>query len=127
MIDIPDSFLAKDENGVLLCPKCHKTLSACTCPSFDPTKPKVDLFTPLVRLEKKGRKGKTVTLIERLPTDEDFLKELAKMFKARIGGGGTYYVEADGGVIEVQGDHRSALTAMLADQGFRERLNKGKR
>lgn len=127
MIDIPDSFLDKDEKGALLCPKCHKTIAACDCPSFDPAKPKAALFIPLVRLEKKGRQGKTVTLIERLPSDAAFLKELSKLFKARVGSGGTCYVQTDGGVVELQGDHRAVSAKMLAEQGFRERLNKGKR
>lgn len=137
MIDIPDSFLDKDETGALVCPKCRKILAACPCPSFDPTSattrnaerdktsPKTSLFLPLVRFEKKGRKGKAVTLVERLPTDEAFLKELTRSFKSRIGAGGTYYVEADGGVIEVQGDHRNVLNQMLAEEGFRERVRKG--
>lgn len=126
MIDIPDIFLDRDEHGVLLCPKCHKTIETCTCPSYDPQKPKTDLFMPLVRLEKKGRAGKTVTCVYQLPANELYLKEITKIFKARIGAGGTFYIDQDMGIIELQGDHRCLTEKLLLEQGFQRHL-KGKK
>lgn len=118
MIDIPDSFLPKDAQGNLVCPKCQKTTAQCDCPSFDPTKPKADKFKPLVRLDKSGRKGKIVTLIQALPRDEAYLKDLSKTIKVKTGAGGTFYLDDKGGVIEVQGDHQEAVARMLQKEKF---------
>ncbi|MBF0121777.1 MAG: hypothetical protein HQL21_00030 [Candidatus Omnitrophica bacterium] len=70
MIDIPDSFLPQDSNGLVLCPKCKRVATSCDCPVFDPIVPKGNPLKPIIRLEKSGRKGKVVTVIQRLPRDE---------------------------------------------------------
>lgn len=59
--------------------------------------------------ETKGRKGKGVTLISGLPSNESELKSLAKQLKALCGSGGT----VKNGVIEIQGDHRQLVKAEL--------------
>jgi len=71
-------------------------------------------FTPRLRLDRSGRKGKVVTLIERLPHDENFIKAMAHDIKARTGSGGTFYLAGDEGVIEIQGDHRKKISDLLA-------------
>ena len=113
MIHIPDSVFPKDDAGNPVCPKCRKLLKACDCPSFDPTKPKMDLFDPSVRLDKSNRSGKKVTLITGLPPDENYLKELSKTLKIRTGSGGTAYIKEGSGVIEIQGDRRVIVKEML--------------
>jgi translation initiation factor 1 len=67
-----------------------------------------------VRRETQGRKGKGVTTIEGVPLKGDGLLDLAAELKRRCGSGGT----VKGGVIEIQGDHRDAVTALLAARGW---------
>ena len=66
---------------------------------------KITKINPTVRLEKKGRGGKSVTVLARLPKQDKFLKELCKYLKNSLGTGGTYYIAEDSGVVEVQGDY----------------------
>ena len=113
MIHIPDSIFPKDTQGNPVCPKCRKLLKDCDCPSFDPTKPKMDLFKPTIKLDRSDRQGKKVTMIQGLPADEAYLKELSKTLKVKTGSGGTTYVSEGFGVIEIQGDHRKTIEKIL--------------
>jgi translation initiation factor 1 len=72
---------------------------------------------PVIRLgrETKGRRGKGVTTVFDLPLDQAGLLELAATLKQRCGTGGT----VRGGVIEIQGDQRERLTAVLEGMGYR--------
>jgi len=67
-----------------------------------------------VRREVAGRRGKAVTTVSDLPLDDDALRALAGKLKKRCGVGGS----AKGGVIELQGDHRDAVMAVLAAEGI---------
>ncbi len=106
MIDIPDFVYAKDPHGNALCPRCRKPVAQCDCPVVEPAKPKPPPIRPNVRLDRSGRKGKVVTLIEALPKDELCLKDLTKALKVKTGSGGTFYVTENTGTIELQGDHK---------------------
>ncbi|MBF0490110.1 MAG: stress response translation initiation inhibitor YciH [Candidatus Omnitrophica bacterium] len=106
MIHIPDSIFPKDIEGNLLCPQCQKKVKECSCPSYEPAKPKVKPIKPVIRLDKSGRKGKVVTLISNLPCEESYLKNLAKTLKSKTGSGGTFYMADGEGVVEIQGDHK---------------------
>ena len=70
-------------------------------------------FTAVFRIEKNGRGGKIVTVLDKLPKHETFLKELTKEFKIKCGSGGSYLLNPDGGVIEVQGDKREQMKKIL--------------
>jgi len=113
MIEIPDTIFPTNEEGNKVCFKCRKTLNDCQCPSFDPRKPKLDQFVPVVRIDKSGRRGKTVTLIEGLPRDKDYLATLAKKFKSKTGSGGTFYLTEQSGIIEIQGDRQEVVKSIL--------------
>ncbi len=65
-------------------------------------------------LEKKGRGGKTVTVIAGLTGSEEDLKQLAGELKRRCGTGGTLKDR----VIEIQGDHRDTLLEVLKAKGL---------
>lgn len=65
--------------------------------------------------ETKGRKGKGVTVVTGVPLSGPALAELAGELKRKCGAGGTL----KDGVIEVQGDHRDALVALLSARGWR--------
>ena len=65
--------------------------------------------------QKKGKKGKTITLIRGLGTeDEILLKELLKKIKAFCGTGGTL-IDSN---IQLQGDMVSKSTEFLRKEGF---------
>lgn len=75
----------------------------------------------IFKLEKSGRGGKTVTVLERLPKNEEWLKAFAKELKAKCGVGGTHLMTPDFGVIEIQGDKREQLKKILQTKGIRFR------
>jgi predicted translation initiation factor SUI1 len=72
---------------------------------------------PVVRLsrETKGRRGKGVTTVSDVPLDEAGLLELAARLKDRCGTGGT----VKDGRIEIQGDQRDRLAAVMESMGYR--------
>lgn len=74
-----------------------------------------------IHQEKKGRKGAGVTLIRGLPLNDTELAKLAKTLKTKCGVGGA----VKNGVIELQGDQRSKVQAMLQDQGYSAKLSGG--
>lgn len=75
-----------------------------------------------IRPEKKGRGGKTVTVIYDFPAgSEDYFKKLTKKIKRECGSGGTYKVDS----IEVQGDHRDKLKSFLQNLGFKVKFTGG--
>lgn len=119
MIDIPDNIFPVNERGERLCFKCKKVIGECVCLSFDPSKPKFDLYVPVVRIDKKGRNGKVVVVVEGLPNDEGYLKELAKKLKTKTGSGGTYFISGDQGFIEVQGSKNEIIVEILRSEGFK--------
>jgi len=97
------------------CPKCKELKAACACaPEVDASKVK---FTAVMRIEKQGRGGKTVTVVDKLPKQELFLKELTSDLKKKCGSGGTYLMDGADGVIEIQGDHIDKVMAALKAQG----------
>jgi translation initiation factor 1 len=67
-----------------------------------------------LRIEKKGRGGKTVTVVDGLPRNAAFLKELASELKKHCGTGGS----PGESTVELQGDHREALRALLTRRGW---------
>jgi len=68
-----------------------------------------------VRLEKKGRRGKTVTTIHGLALASDALASLGADLKRRCGTGGA----VKDGVIEIQGDHAALVVDWLNERGHR--------
>lgn len=69
-------------------------------------------LNPVARIEKKGRGGKSVTVLCRLPAYDQYLKELCKFLKQSLGSGGTHYIENGEGVIELQGEWREEAPAL---------------
>ena len=75
-----------------------------------------------IRPEKKGRGGKTVSVIYDFPENaEDYFKKLTKKLKRECGTGGTYKVDS----IEVQGDHREKIKTFLESLGFKVKFTGG--
>jgi len=74
-----------------------------------------------VRLERKGRGGKSVTVVEGLQMPLQQREALLKQLKAGLGTGGAV---RDTG-FEIQGDHRDALVGALEHMGFRAKRSGG--
>jgi translation initiation factor 1 len=67
-----------------------------------------------VRLDRKGRGGKTVTVIDGLQMAQKKMEELLKQLKPKLGTGGTIKNTS----LEIQGDHSNMVLAVLKDMGF---------
>jgi translation initiation factor 1 len=67
-----------------------------------------------VRLDKKQRAGKTVTLVEGFSGNEDDLAALGKQLKTKCGAGGS----AKDGEILIQGDYKDKVVAWLKEWGY---------
>jgi len=98
-----------------ICQGCGWPDNACKCSSQ--RAPSAAIPTRIVaklRMEKKGRGGKTVTVVDGLPNNAAFLKELCQELKRACGTGGA----VDQGTIELQGDLRDRIRDCLAKKGF---------
>ena len=95
------------------CATCGQEESRCTCPPKAVTSLPFEKQRPRFRMEK--RRGKPVTVITHLTLSESDLKDLASRLKNRLGTGGT----AKDGEIELQGEHREILAALLPQLGFK--------
>jgi len=97
-----------------LCPACGKGQAQCICRSKKQAN--VTQGDGIVRVgrETKGRKGKGVTIVRGLSLGDEQLRELAGRLKKRCAGGGA----VKDGVIEIQGDHRETVIAMLQQEGY---------
>ena len=68
-----------------------------------------------VHLERKGRKGKAVSVITGVKSPDVGRRALAKHLKDKLGTGGA----VKGADIEIQGDQRDRLVALLNQLGYR--------
>lgn len=67
-----------------------------------------------VNIEKKGRGGKTVTLITGFVGNDNDLKELGKLLKTKCGVGGS----AKDGEIIIQGEFKQRIIDILKAEGY---------
>lgn len=70
-----------------------------------------------VHLEKKGRAGKTVSIIRGLNRPEEELKALLKELKIQCGSGGS--LQNDGSLL-IQGNDRKKIIEILTRHGFKD-------
>ncbi len=80
------------------------------------TAPKLsaDNKTVYVERDRKGRGGKTVTVVSNLQLAPDKAEALLKTLKAQVGAGGAIKE----GNLEIQGDHREKVMAYLQKEGY---------
>jgi translation initiation factor 1 len=74
-----------------------------------------------VQASRKGRKGKTVTVISGFQTTPETLTALLKQLKAQCGAGGTLKDNE----IEIQGDHAQKLVQLLCAIGYKAKVSGG--
>lgn len=97
-------------------PRKEKQAARTPAPASAPGKRK-----PVVRLDRKGRGGKSVTVIEGLGLSVQENAKLLKQIKAKLGTGGT----VKDGALEIQGDHCDAVMAELTDKGYMPKRSGG--
>ncbi len=68
-----------------------------------------------IAIEKKGRGGKTATIISGFTESHDEIAALAARLKSKLGTGGS----ARGGEILIQGDRREQVREFLTKAGYR--------
>lgn len=71
-----------------------------------------------IERDRKQRKGKVVTVVSKISGN---LKELQKELQKECGAGGTL----KNGAIEIQGDHREKIAAILQKKGFQTKFKGG--
>ncbi|NJR38514.1 MAG: translation initiation factor [Leptolyngbyaceae cyanobacterium CSU_1_4] len=74
-----------------------------------------------VQASRKGRKGKTVTVITGLQANAETLADLLKQLKSQCGAGGTVKDQD----IEIQGDHTQKLVEVLSKLGYKAKASGG--
>jgi translation initiation factor 1 len=116
-----DRLVYSSESG-RVCPACGRTESRCNCRGkgarariqareADAAAQASDGVLRVGR-STKGRKGKTVTTVTGVPTEDH--SELVAALKRRCGSGGALKE----GVIEIQGEHRDTLVEELEKRGY---------
>ena len=74
-----------------------------------------------VQASRKGRKGKTVTVITGFQAKPETLAALLKQLKTQCGTGGTVKENE----IEIQGDHTQKLVQFLTQLGYKAKISGG--
>jgi translation initiation factor 1 len=106
-----------------VCPGCGWPANDCKCSSKrkgqesvpgPSTSLRAGRIVAKLRMEKKGRGGKTVTVVYDLPDNAAFLKELSQELKRACGTGGAV---ADN-TVELQGDLRDRVREYLEKKGW---------
>lgn len=90
-------------------------------PKPPPPPPPKKVHTVRVGRETAGRRGKGVTTVFDLPLTVDQMHELATTLKGKCGTGGT----VKDARIEIQGDHRDTITAVLEGLGYKVKRTGG--
>ena len=98
-----------------VCPGCGWPLADCQCSSQRAGTAAIpSKIVAKLRMEKKGRGGKTVTVLFDLPHNEAFLKALCQDLKKTCGTGGA----VAGNAIELQGEQRERVRDLLLKKGY---------
>ncbi len=118
---MPDRLVYSSDGGrVTTCPICGLPYPNCRCEQGQigqrngPSNKKNEGIVRVQR-DRKGRGGKTVTVITGIPADQNAITMLAQQLKKLCGSGGT----VKEGMIEIQGDHCDKVQARLTEMGYK--------
>ena len=110
-----DRLVYSTESGrVTTCPTCGLPYKNCRCSQSTQATRKSDGIVRVMR-DRKGRGGKTVTVIDGVIGNEAELTTLAQQLKKLCGSGGA----VKDGNIEIQGDHCDKVMAKLTALGYK--------
>ncbi len=81
-----------------------------------------------IQASRRGRKGKTVTIISGITGEPDVLENILKQLKNLCGAGGA--IKSDSGKndsmeIEIQGDHAAKILQTLIALGYKAKISGG--
>ncbi len=93
-----------------ICPVCGLPKDLCVCGEISKGEQKIKVFV------EKRKWGRLMTIVDGVDEKEVDLNSLATRLKTKCACGGT----AKDGHIELQGDHRDKLKAILVQEGFPE-------
>lgn len=113
MPTVPRARLAYSTERGDTCPRCGWPARDCRC-STAAEEAVPARIVAVVRVERAGRGGKTVTVVDGLPRNRRFLKDLVLDLKRACGTGGT----AREAGVELQGDHRESVRRRLVARGW---------
>lgn len=114
MSDRGNSRIVYSTGAGPICPGCGWPERDCKCSSRSGVEPIPARMVAKLRMEKKGRGGKSVTVVYGLPRNTAFLQQLTRELKRTCGTGGTMM---DDGV-ELQGDLRDRVREVLQKRGY---------
>ncbi len=103
------------------CEVCEKPMDQCACPRSESGGVLLPKNQPARVSREKRRKGKAVTLITGLNPVATNLDAICTRMKTACAAGGTM----NDGRIEIQGDHRERVIAILRELGYPAKLSGG--
>ena len=95
-----------------ICPECNFRIDECICKQ---TKKIIANEFIHVYVEKKGRNGKSVTVIDGIGGTSNDLKKILFDLKKKCGSGGSFKNQ----MIEIQGDQVDLIRKVLKEKGFK--------
>ena len=95
---------------IAICAKCGLPKELCVCETIAKESQKIRVFVVQKRF------GKYMTIVKGIDTAKIDIRELLKKLKSKLACGGTYKNEE----VELQGDHKSRIKAILMQEGFPE-------
>ena len=114
MADRESGRLVYSTGAGRICPSCGWPARDCKCSQRTDTGSVPTRIVVKLRMEKKGRGGKTVTVVYDLPNNAAFLKELSQELKRACGTGGAVAENT----VELQGDLRDRVRDHLVKKGW---------
>jgi translation initiation factor 1 len=105
--------LVYSTEGGRMCPACRRPQAACACAGLAAAARGGDGIVRVSR-ETQRRGGKVVTVIRGVDRDDATLAALGKRLRTACGAGGS----VKDGVLEVQGDQRDRVVALLEQDGY---------
>ena len=113
MADRRNGTLVYSTDAGRICPGCGWPARDCKC-SKTAEQPVPARIVAKLRMEKKGRGGKTVTVVDGLPRNGAFLKDCVRSSSARA----ARAAPSPTGAIELQGDLRERVREVLLKKGL---------